>query len=145
VIFAVGANQSNLFLRYTLCFRRKPTLTIVAMNIGPVIRRLRLEKGLTLEQLALAANTDAGNLSRMEHNHQKPSMDKLLEVAAALEVPISAIFAEAEGEAITQTQKQPRIKSLTSRIQKLTPHHQAVVAELVNGLLKLQKRDEGAD
>jgi hypothetical protein len=54
----------------------------------------------------------------------------------------SAICAEAESMTAASAQQDPALKSITPKFQKLTPHHQDVVIELINGLIKLQKRDE---
>jgi len=48
--------------------------------IGPRIRELRLERGLTLDELARAANISASHLSRLERGQTAPSFT----VAAAI-------------------------------------------------------------
>ena len=57
---------------------------------------LRLERKLTLEQVALEANVDAGHLSRIERSQKLPSIDALERLAAALGSSRSAIFAAME-------------------------------------------------
>jgi transcriptional regulator with XRE-family HTH domain len=45
--------------------------------VGQNIRRIRLEKGLTLDHVASRAQTDTGNLSRLERGKQGYTDDGL--------------------------------------------------------------------
>jgi transcriptional regulator with XRE-family HTH domain len=67
-----------------------------AMEIGNVIRTLRQERGLTLEELALRIGSDAGNLSRVERGKQRYTPEMLQAIADALKTPISNLFFRAE-------------------------------------------------
>src|SRR5690606_23934110 len=49
--------------------------------------------------VALRAGTDTGNLSRVEQNKQRPSLDLLESLAEALETSVSGLYAVAEGKA----------------------------------------------
>lgn len=64
---------------------------------GPVLRRIRTEKGLTQEDLSekLGYNS-SGYVSRLELGEKKPSVDLLFLIADALETTPSAILAEME-------------------------------------------------
>lgn len=64
------------------------------MTIGMTIRKLRKERGLTLNQLAAEIGSDVGNLSRLERGVQGYSDQTLGKIAAALSVPVAALFAE---------------------------------------------------
>lgn len=66
------------------------------MKIGQAIRQLRERRDMTLEQLALAAGFDAGNLSRIELGRQQPSLKRLIALAEALDIPVSDIVLRAE-------------------------------------------------
>lgn len=59
------------------------------MNIGQTIRRARKAKGLTLEQLALEAGTDAGNLSRFERGQQGTSREVLEKLMVLLNIELT--------------------------------------------------------
>lgn len=67
------------------------------MKIGQVIRALRSERGLTLEAVALEAETDAGNLSRIEQGKRQPSGGLLERIAKALNTSVASIYACTEG------------------------------------------------
>ena len=66
------------------------------MQIGKVIRILRQEQGLTLEELALRIGSDAGNLSRVERGKQRYTPEMLQAIADALKTPVSSLFIRAE-------------------------------------------------
>jgi len=95
------------------------------------LREIRLARGFSQEALARAAGIARGDVSRHERNHpaSNPSLDILLRLASALNVPAAALF-ECPGAAIPPVQ--PRI---TSQVSEAT-HHDARVAYHVDGLLR---------
>lgn len=68
----------------------------VLSGLGPKVRRVRRERGMTLEKLAVAAGTSAAHLSRLESGERKPSLDGALRLAMGLGVPFSELFEESE-------------------------------------------------
>jgi transcriptional regulator with XRE-family HTH domain len=65
-------------------------------NIGSEVRRLRKSLDLTVAELGAAASISAGMLSKIENGGISPSLATLDALAKALNVPISALFAETE-------------------------------------------------
>ena len=66
----------------------------ISPTIGPRLRHIRLEKGLTVELLAAAAGLNKGFLSRLERGTKRPSVETVLRLSAALDVPIGLLFGE---------------------------------------------------
>jgi transcriptional regulator with XRE-family HTH domain len=62
--------------------------------IGVRLRHIRQEKGMTMEELATAASVDKGFLSRLERGTKQPSVETVLRLSAALDVPIGQLFGE---------------------------------------------------
>ena len=63
------------------------------MNLGQFIKRKRLEKGLTTEQLGNAINKNKAFISRLENNKVKTLKNDLIEpLANALDIPVIALF-----------------------------------------------------
>jgi transcriptional regulator with XRE-family HTH domain len=60
--------------------------------VGPNLRRLREERGLSLERLARAAGVSRAMLGQMELGQSVPTIKTLWRVARALEVPFSALL-----------------------------------------------------
>jgi transcriptional regulator with XRE-family HTH domain len=65
-------------------------------DLGRTIRRLRGERELTIEGLALDAGMHPTYLSGIERGRRNPTWNKLADLAEALEVPVSAIILDAE-------------------------------------------------
>ena len=53
---------------------------------GLVLRELRLEKGLTQEQLALDADTERSHISALERGEKGPSLGTILKLGKALRI-----------------------------------------------------------
>jgi transcriptional regulator with XRE-family HTH domain len=66
--------------------------------IGPRLRHLRLTKGYTVEALAAAAGLNKGFLSRLERGTKRPSVETVLRLSAALDVPVGQLFGEQTGD-----------------------------------------------
>jgi len=60
--------------------------------VGRNIRRLRKERGATLERLAGEAGLDDGYLGKIERGQENPSLEKLIGIANALEVSPAVFF-----------------------------------------------------
>ena len=65
-------------------------------GLGPAIRRVRRERGLTLEELAGEVGASVAHLSRVESGTRQPSLDGLLRVAAALGVEVGELLEATE-------------------------------------------------
>jgi transcriptional regulator with XRE-family HTH domain len=63
-----------------------------ALELGHVIRTLRLERSLTLTAVAQAAGLSASLISQVERGLATPSISALRRIAGALNVPIAALF-----------------------------------------------------
>lgn len=90
-----------------------------AMSIGHVIRALRLERGLTQEELALEAEVATSNVSRVERGERQPTSALLGRLADALGMTISQIYALAEE--LTENKKQPSLVAEKSVLIPLEP------------------------
>jgi len=68
----------------------------IAESIGAQVRSIRRKLDLTGTELAVQAGLSAGMLSKIENGGISPSLATLDALAKALNVPISALFAETE-------------------------------------------------
>ena len=64
------------------------------MDLGKKIKSIRIEKGLTVSELADKINVSAPTVSRYESNKREPNYETLLLIAEALEVPVSELLNE---------------------------------------------------
>ncbi len=65
-------------------------------SIGLQVRHQRKEAGLTVAELATAAEISTGMLSKIENGQISPSLSTLQTLSAALNVPIALLFASYE-------------------------------------------------
>jgi transcriptional regulator with XRE-family HTH domain len=65
-------------------------------DVGVAIRLLRRDRRLTIEDLAFAADMHPTYLSGIERGRRNPTWVKLVALARALDVPVSALARDAE-------------------------------------------------
>ena len=73
-----------------------PALTTVLAEVGPRLRRLRTRRGVTLTQLAAQTGISKSTLSRLETGQRKPSLELLLPLAQAHQVPLDDLVGAPE-------------------------------------------------
>lgn len=126
------------------------------MNIGFVIREIRLAKGLTLEEVAYGAGTDGGNLSRIERGLQRCIPELLERISATLDVPVSELYQRVEASRTGLAEQVEQIKvaysarpndsmaveheAMLSKYKKLTDPNQKLVTDFIQLLLKHQRQ-----
>jgi transcriptional regulator with XRE-family HTH domain len=69
-------------------------MVLVRQEIGDVLRDVRLQKAMTLRQVASRASVALGYLSEVERGQKEASSEILASVADALDTPISTIMRE---------------------------------------------------
>jgi len=123
--------------------------TIAPMKIGQVIREIREAHNATLEEIALAADTNASNLSRIERGTQGYSPETLERIAIALGVTVSELHRRMEASSQSTgkshgghagqkpSELDPAITS--SKYSALTPDHRELVDEFMTLLLRRQR------
>ena len=68
---------------------RNPQLAIA---FGRRLRQLRVERGLTQEQVAERADVHATFISNVERGYSSPTLDTLIRIAAAINVRASELI-----------------------------------------------------
>lgn len=86
------------------------------------LRALRLERGLTLEKVAAAAELSPGYLSRVESGQRVPSIGALVLLARALDVSVADLATEPqETSAIVRNTTAPRYGTENAQLTHLSP------------------------
>lgn len=67
-------------------------ITKVIAKVGPRLKRLRTDRGVTLTALAAATGISKSTLSRLEAGQRKPSLALLLPIAHAHRVPLDELI-----------------------------------------------------
>lgn len=60
--------------------------------VGENIRRLRVERGASQEDVAGGAGLDVGYFGKIERGRRNPSLKKLISIAGALKVSLDLFF-----------------------------------------------------
>jgi len=109
------------------------------MNFGQKLRQLRIEKGLTQQQLAEKLGYVTNSyISDVESGHFIPSKDKLKRIARALDVPFKVLedmLLESRLEALGI--KEPELLSLFKDIPSLPEKDKRAI---INAYLKVKER-----
>ena len=69
-----------------------PTVTSALAEIGPRLKRLRTEREVTLAALAEATGISKSTLSRLESGQRRASLELLLPIALAHQVPLDDLI-----------------------------------------------------
>jgi transcriptional regulator with XRE-family HTH domain len=96
-------------------------------KIGSKIRKLRLGKGLTLDQLAEKSGSSKSYLWELENKDPpRPSADKLASVAKALEVTVDYFLGADTPEELVTAQD----KAFFREYQRMTPELKVKIREM---------------
>jgi len=124
-------------------------ITIAPMKIGQIIREIREAHAATLEEIALAADTNASNLSRIERGIQGYSPENLERIAAALGVSVSELHRRVEtalraaadpNQDVTSPKQSILDPAMTSsKYCALTQENRELVEEFMTLLLRRQR------
>jgi len=73
-----------------------PAISSVLAEVGPRLKRVRARRDVTLTQLAAATGISKSTLSRLETGQRKPSLELLLPIAQAFQVPLEELVGAPE-------------------------------------------------
>lgn len=73
------------------------TTTSSGVLIGPRIREIRLERGMTLDQLSRSAGISASHLSRLERGQAEPSFTVAAGLADKLGISLGELLDAVQG------------------------------------------------
>jgi transcriptional regulator with XRE-family HTH domain len=68
----------------------------VLVALGAAIRRCRLAKGVSQEELAHRSNIDRSYMSSIERGGQNPGVLSIVRIAQAIDLTMTELMAEAE-------------------------------------------------
>lgn len=91
----------------------------MGVSIGSRIRRIRKNKGMMAKELAEKTGVSTKTISNYERNNTKPNRDRLYALAAALDVPLSALVGRAEQSAPGRPTPERPAESLYSIVNRM--------------------------
>ncbi len=81
---------------------------VALTKVGERIKKVREEKKLSLKDLADKTGYSSALISQIENHLVSPSLGTLIQIANALEVPLSKIFGEKKGHSYSIVRKNER-------------------------------------
>jgi transcriptional regulator with XRE-family HTH domain len=90
-----------------------PTIQGALAEVGPRVRQLRTQRDITLTALAEATGISKSTLSRLESGGRRPSLELLLPIAVALQVPVDELIG-------TLRVADPRVQATARRVDGRT-------------------------
>jgi transcriptional regulator with XRE-family HTH domain len=73
-----------------------PAIAAALADVGPRLRRARAQRDVTLTELAAATGISKSTLSRLESGQRRPSLELLLPIAAAHQIPLDELVGAPE-------------------------------------------------
>ena len=73
-----------------------PAITAALSQVGPRLKRVRAQRGVTLAELAAVTGISKSTLSRLEAGQRKPSLELLLPIAQAHQIPLDELVGAPE-------------------------------------------------
>ena len=91
------------------------------MSVGERIKKFRLGKGLTLRDLSKQVDISISFLSDIENGRSNPSLERLKDIAAALNTPISVLLGEENINRCKKGSNSALDEEITQIIKELGP------------------------
>jgi transcriptional regulator with XRE-family HTH domain len=115
--------------------------------IGQTVRRRREERGLSQEELALAARVSSGYLSKLERGLAQPSAAVLQRLAGALAVPLADLYTAAGlGHLLDglEPDLDPALELYVHQIDSLPQQDRAIIIGVLQDILAEERAHAAA-
>lgn len=109
------------------------------MNVGQRIKSLRQLKKMTLRELAQRVGISISFLSDIENGRSNPSLERLMEIAEALDTTVSYLL----GEDAKTEEPTPPEKSTDDGIKQLTKKDEKDIAKDLEKIMNDLEHSEG--
>jgi transcriptional regulator with XRE-family HTH domain len=111
--------------------------TLALKSLGEVLFRIRKEKQLSQDDLGKLAGTSQMTIKRLESSEVGTRLDNLIAVAYALEMNLTDLFREVEGnKASKKTNPNSKWGRVMTRIDELTSTEREWLASVLEDVLK---------
>lgn len=79
-------------------------MVLFRRSLGDVLRRERVERGMTLREVSAQARVSLGYISEIERGQKEASSELLASLCGALELPLSSVLAQVSDEVAREEQ-----------------------------------------
>ncbi len=99
-------------------------------SLGEHIRRARLEKGLSQENLAELLDITPTHIKHIESGHRKPSVEVLLKLASQLNMSVDNLVFQ------TENPENQMIRQIENLLPRCSKRDLNIVLDILNSMLK---------
>jgi len=78
----------------------EPESSPLHVEVGNQIKRIRLQRGWSIQELARRSHVSIGLISQIERGKSSPSLSTVTKIRTAFNVPVSMLFSGTESEAL---------------------------------------------
>jgi transcriptional regulator with XRE-family HTH domain len=109
------------------------------MELGDIVRKLRLQRNMTIRDLADKTNLSYAYISQIENGKRTPTVETLNKLADALGVTVQYLIGAPKAEEIVREDRlfldmiksTPAMKAIWDQIKDLSEDRQAEVARVI--------------
>ena len=124
----------------------KPAKEIVLSkkDVGARLRALRLERGMTQDEVARAIGTHFTSISAVERGVRGLTLQQIVKLSSALKVsPDALLHPKQSPKPKTTSRREGRLLRRIERIRELPPPQQRTVLDILDSLLKTHSQANG--
>ncbi len=114
-------------------------MEVAMKNLGLNIRRLRKEKGWSQGQLAEKAGSHLSHINRIETGKYTPSLETVVGIATALEVPVDHLINSTEGAVEEIRIEDQNFSEKIKLLNTLEEEEKFVVNKVIDAMLTKKK------
>jgi transcriptional regulator with XRE-family HTH domain len=118
-------------------------MLVMVNKFGDNLKKIRVEKNVSQQELADLISTHATHISRYERNMAAPSIDVVKKIAEALDVTTDTLIYGTQDEKVKNSLKDSEMLNMFIKAQSLTNKQQDTVKDLLSAFLlksDLQKK-----
>jgi transcriptional regulator with XRE-family HTH domain len=110
-------------------------MLFMASKFGDNLKKIRIEKNVSQQELADLINTHSTHISRYERNLAAPSIDVVKKIAEALDVSTDTLIYGTQDEKVKNSLKDNELLNLFTKLQSLSNKQQDTVKDLISAFI----------
>ena len=107
----------------------------MANKFGDNLKKIRVEKNISQQELADLVNTHSTHISRYERNLAQPSIEVVKKIAEALEVSIDTLIYGEQDERAKGTINDTELLTMFAKVQSLPDKQQNTVKDFLSAFV----------
>jgi len=110
-------------------------MLVMANKFGDNLKKIRVEKNVSQQELADMINTHSTHISRYERNLAAPSIDVVKKIAEALDVSTDTLIYGTQDEKVKNNLKDNELLNMFTKLQSLSNKQQDTVKDLISAFI----------